>query len=144
MKEAAATIKAHKAAAEAATGASGDFFDSIIKAEGTGKKGNAYDEVLGYGKYGKPPKPLTDMSLGEVYDWGQKVLRPNSGVNSSAVGAFQIVGSTMKTYMGKAGLGWDDKFSPENQRKLALQIMKGQGSDAWEGPPFGQVRLRPS
>lgn len=111
----------------------GNFFASIINAEGTGKKGDAYEEVLGYGAYGKPPKALTDMTLREVYDWGHNVLRPNSGVNSSAVGAFQIVGSTMKAYMGNAGLGWDDKFSPENQRKLATEIMKGQGTGAWEG-----------
>jgi hypothetical protein len=35
--------------------------------------------------------------------------------------------------MARAGLGWGDKFSPENQRKLAREIMRGQGSRAWEG-----------
>jgi len=123
-------------AGPAASRADGDFFGSIIKAEGTGKRGDPYNEVLGYGQYGRPPKPLTEMSLKEVYDWGHNVLRPNSGgLNSSAVGAFQIVGQTMKGFMGAAGLGWDDKFSPENQRKLAVAIARGQGikSSTWAG-----------
>ena len=115
----------------------GDFYDAIIRAEGTAKKGDPYNEVLGYGKYGRPPKPLTDMTLSEVYDWGHNVLRPNSGVNSSAVGAFQIVGSTMRTYMGAAGLGWDDKFTPENQRKLAVEIARGQGISPGTWAGFG-------
>lgn len=35
--------------------------------------------------------------------------------------------------MGEAGLSWNDKFSPENQRKLADVIRRHQGFGAWEG-----------
>lgn len=115
------------------------FFDSIIKAEGTGKGGrDPYNTTLGFGRYGQPSKPLTEMTLAEVYRFGQEVIRPRhraeqGGRGSSATGAFQIVGETMRTYMKTAGLTWGDKYSPENQRKLAAVIARAQGLGAWEG-----------
>lgn len=125
----------------------GDYaLDAIIRAEGTargrgGKPADPFQTVLGYGKYGTPPKPLTDMTLQEAYRFGQDVVRPahradKGGQGSSALGAFQIVGSTMKAMMARAGLGWDDKFSAENQIKLAQEIRKTQGFGAWEGFKF--------
>jgi hypothetical protein len=83
------------------------------------------------------------MTLAEVYDWGQSVLRVNhrragspgdpSRRGSSAAGAFQITGATMRRHMEEAGLSWDDKFTPDNQRKLALVIARYEGLGAWEG-----------
>ncbi|SDA18434.1 hypothetical protein SAMN02799622_02029 [Methylobacterium sp. UNC378MF] len=112
------------------TGAGNSWYEAIMRAEGTAGK-DPYNVVLGNGRYGLPSKPLTDMSLAEAYQFGRSV-RARHG-SSSAIGAFQIVGQTMKTYMGEAGLGWNDKFSPENQRKLADVIRRHQGFGAWEG-----------
>ena len=112
------------------TGAGGSWYESIMRAEGTAGR-DPYNVVLGNGRYGLPSKPLTDMTLEEAYKFGRTV-RARHG-SSSAIGAFQIVGQTMKTFMGEAGLGWQDKFSPENQRKLAAVIRKRQGIGAWEG-----------
>ena len=112
------------------TGAGDSWHEAIMRAEGTAGK-DPYNVVLGNGRYGLPNKPLTDMSLAEAYRFGRTV-RARHG-SSSALGAFQIVGQTMKTFMGEAGLGWDDKFSPENQRKLADVIRRRQGFGAWEG-----------
>src|SRR5574337_751194 len=33
--------------------------------------GNGYDTVYAYGKYGQPPKPITQMSIGEASDFGR-------------------------------------------------------------------------
>ena len=112
------------------TGAGDSWYEATMRAEGTAGK-DPYNVVLGNGRYGLPNKPLTDMSLAEAYRFGRTV-RARHG-SSSALGAFQIVGQTMKTFMGEAGLGWDDKFSPENQRKLADVIRRRQGFGAWEG-----------
>lgn len=116
-------------------------FDAIIRAEGTAKKGNPYNEVLGYGRYGKPDKPLTDMTLSEAYSFGRKIWAEHAKEvgekrASSAIGAFQIVGRTMRDYMKEAGLSWNDKFSEENQKKLAAVIARHQGLGAWEGFKF--------
>ncbi|WP_267358423.1 MULTISPECIES: hypothetical protein [unclassified Methylobacterium] len=112
------------------TGAGDSWYEAIMRAEGTAGK-DPYNVVLGNGRYGLPSKPLTDMSLAEAYQFGRSV-RARHG-SSSAIGAFQIVGQTMKSFMGEAGLGWNDKFSPENQRKLAEVIRRHQGFGAWEG-----------
>lgn len=107
--------------------------DAIIAAEGTAKGGrDPFNTVLGYGKYGTPPKPLTEMTLREAYAFGREVRRRHG--SSSALGAFQIVGQTMKDVgMPDTGLTWDDKFSAENQMKMAQAIRRRQGLGAWEG-----------
>ena len=105
------------------------FFDSIIRAEGTGKHGDPYNTSLGYMK---SPKPLTDMTMQEALDWGDQI-RKAQGMNSSAKGAFQIVNTTQRDAMKALGIGMDEKFSPENQRKMAAWIVKQQGLGAWEG-----------
>ncbi len=108
---------------------SNKFFDSIIRAEGTGKHGDPYNTSLGYMK---SPKPLTDMTMQEALDWGDQI-RKAQGMNSSAKGAFQIVNTTQRDVMKALGIGMNEKFSPENQRKMAAWIVKQQGLGAWEG-----------
>lgn len=109
------------------------FFDAIIKAEGTAKRGDPYNTSLGYTK---SPKPLTEMTMGEVLAWGDHI-RKNTAIgqrtNSSAKGAFQIVNTTQRDAMRALGIGMDEKFSPENQRRMAAWIAKKQGLGAWEG-----------
>jgi len=121
--------------------------DSIAKVEGTtdeqaqahGFK-SGYDVPIGYGKYGKPPKPLTDMTLGEVYQY-QKQLKqhpenknPRAGnLPSSAVGRYQFVEGTLKDLAGKLGLDENTKFTPEVQDALAMALYKEQGTKPWEG-----------
>ena len=109
----------------------GDFYDAIISAEGTAKRGDPYNEVLGYGAYGSPTKPLTDMTLDEAYAFGRSV-RARHG-SSSALGAFQIVGKTMKEASAALGIHGNEKFSAANQRRMADWIAQHQGLGAWEG-----------
>lgn len=107
-----------------------NFFNSIIRAEGTASGGrDPYNTSLGFMK---SPKPLTEMSMDEVMAWGEQV-RAAQGMNSSAKGAFQIVNATQRKAMDALGIGGDEKFSPENQRRMAVWIAKTQGLGAWEG-----------
>jgi hypothetical protein len=106
-----------------------DFFNSIIKAEGTAKHGDPYETSLGYMK---SPKPLTEMTMAESLTWGDQV-RASQGLNSSAKGAFQIVNTTQRSAMNALGIGMNEKFSPENQRRMAAWIAQQQGLGAWEG-----------
>jgi hypothetical protein len=73
------------------------------------------------------------MTLDEVYDWGQNVLRPNSGMNSSAVGRYQFVGGTMMDRARELGLSGNTVFSPKVQDMLAVRNAEVQGLGAWEG-----------
>ncbi|CAB4162745.1 hypothetical protein UFOVP787_104 [uncultured Caudovirales phage] len=108
-------------------------FESIIKAEGTNKYNDPYNTSLGYEK---SPKPLTEMTMKEVLDWGdyiRKQTKVGKNHNSSAKGAFQIVNTTQKEAMKALGIGMDEKFNEENQRRLASWILQKQGFGAWEG-----------
>lgn len=122
------------------------FFDAIMKSEGTSPEqtaakgfANPFDVVLGYGAYGMPEKPITEMSIGELYQFQRNVLLPNK-LNSSAAGAFQIVSRNivgadgeLSVFMKRAGLSLNDKFDENAQRRLAWEIYKEQGLGAWEG-----------
>jgi hypothetical protein len=112
-----------------ATGGSG-LLDRIARAEGTAGRGD-YNTVLGYGRYGLPNKPLTDMTLAEAFAFGRQVKSKHG--RSSALGRYQIVGNTMKLVMPKLGLKWSDKFSAANQDAMARVIYRMQGLGAWEG-----------
>lgn len=122
-------VEEAKSRMKTAGSGSNKFFDSIIRAEGTGKYGDPYNTSLGYMK---SPKPLTDMTMREALDWGEQVKKAQ-GLNSSAKGAFQIVNTTQLDAMRALGIGMDEKFSPENQRRMASWIAKKQGLGAWEG-----------
>jgi hypothetical protein len=96
---------------------------------------DAYNTILGNGRYGSTDKPITQMTMGELYDFGRNTLIPNTrdneqlglkgtGKGSSAVGAYQIVGDTMKDVGSKLyGDNWrNTQFSPEVQDNIAKAI----------------------
>ncbi|WP_330084859.1 phage tail length tape measure family protein [Methylocystis iwaonis] len=120
-----------------------DLLGRIIRAEGTDKFGDPYNTSLGYLK---SPKPLTEMSMTESLAWGDEIRR-RMGVNSSAKGAFQIVNPTQRAAMAALSMQADDKFSVENQQRMASWIAQRQGLSAWEGfkvhPEFLRGVARP-
>lgn len=112
---------------------SGSIYDAIIAAEGTAKYGDPYNTSLGYEK---SPKPLTSMTMKESLEWGDYIRkRTKIGIrsNSSAKGAFQIVNTTQKDAMKALGIGDNELFDEENQKRLAAWIWNTQGWRAWEG-----------
>lgn len=137
----------------APAGQSGGARGDIPSADrGNLPKTNAYDVVLGNGKYGTPDKPLTSMTIGEAQDFGRSVLQKNSAadgvgkingkvVGSSAMGAFQFVASTLEKVAPKVlGADWKNvKFTPEVQDRLAEylfnQTKDGNLKAQWESLP---------
>lgn len=99
------------------------------------QQGNPYDALVGWGKFGKTDKPLTEMTLGEAMNFGKQVLIPNTrnstelglagtGKGSSAMGAYQITQGTLQDFAPRVlGKDWQNqKFTPEVQDKLAEAI----------------------
>lgn len=118
-------------------GAVGGSFSSAASAGGS-----PFNVVFGNGKYGQPPKPITEMTMGEVYDYGRNVLIPNTRakgigvdpstgkvVGTSASGAYQIVGTTMEGYARNLfGKNWRNvQYTPEVQDQIAAAIWKDHG-----------------
>ena len=69
-----------------------------------------------------PIRGLSQMTLGQV------MQLQRSGV--FAVGAYQFIPSTFKIAMKDAGLRPSDKFTPENQSKMATALMVGSKQPA--------------
>ncbi len=78
-----------------------------------------YDAYLGYGKYGSPSKPLSQMTLDEVDQFQTAMLHnPNNNLDSSAVGKYEIVRSTMRGLRKKLGLRGNELFDADMQDRL--------------------------
>lgn len=117
-----------------------DNVDTIMQAEGTAQA-NGWNTILGDRPGGgnslgvTPPKPITQMTLGELYNFQRNVLLPASGkLNSTAAGGLQITSENIKRFGKVLGDNWQNqKFTPENQIKIAEAIHAEQGYGAWEG-----------
>lgn len=97
---------------------------------------NPGDAVVGHGKYGIPPKAVTEGTFGDAYEFGKTLINntrnapelglANTGKGSSAQGAFQITNETLEEY-GKKVFGDDWRNTPAtlpNQEKIAQAIFE--------------------
>lgn len=83
-----------------------------------------YNTVFGGGQ-----EKLTSMTLDDVLR-----LQKQTKGESSAVGKYQFISKTLSELKGKLGLSGKEKFSPELQDKLALELLERRGlSDFKEG-----------
>lgn len=107
-----------------------------------------YDMVYAYGRYAAPDKPLTQMTLQEVFDFQNKLINatkngkvPGTDEGTSAVGKYQLI---KKNLFGPNGTPekpqkdrWADKlkltpdmiFTPALQEKIGRLALKETGYD---------------
>lgn len=108
------------------------ILDLIGRTEGT-DRGRGYNETLGYGAYTGGNVDLTNMTLGEVRALQNRMLaHPNNKWNSSAVGRYQIVGTTLDGLKKEMGLSDDEKFTPELQDRMAVKLLERRGLNEWK------------
>ena len=114
----------------------------VSMAEGTSdekarEKGFAsgYDVPFNYGQFLAPEKPLTQMTIGEVLDFGRRQVNSSKGrygtrqmkskrQGTSALGKYQINSPTLKGLVKKLNISENEKFSPEMQDRLFGEILK--------------------
>lgn len=72
----------------------------------------------------RPPRPLVEMTIGEVLDW-QDLIDPH--YMSEAAGKYQIMEDTLRGLYARAGLTRDDKFDRGRQDALAVELMERRG-----------------
>lgn len=115
------------------------FLDLIGRAEGT-DRGRGYNESLGYGAFTGGPRNLIAMTLDQIDALQTSMLRHTENTfNSSALGRYQIVRSTLRGLRSELGLSGDQIFSPRLQDELAMQLARARGATAsglrneWEG-----------
>ena len=102
------------------------FLDLVAQGE-SGSAG--YDAVLGSGKYGMPDKPVSQITLDEVLEFGDRLRHDKrNNTNSSALGRYQIVGSTLRSAMKALGLKGSDIYNAAMQDKIATYLARDAGN----------------
>lgn len=108
-----------------------------------GESGGDYSALFGYqnregGKWaGFDPRKMTINQVLAFQDpsgpYGQWVATQNKGTVSTPVGAYQIVGRTLRDFRDRMGLTGNELFDEAMQDRIGAEILKAQGTGAWEG-----------
>lgn len=94
---------------------------------GPESKGN-YNAYYGHGD---SQTDLSKMSLNQVLTF-QHNLTHVQGLASSATGRYQFMPDTLRGLMAQLHLTGNEKFTPEMQDNLALQLLKNRGLEQWQ------------
>lgn len=134
-----ATDLANRARSIVQFGNQTNMLDLIGAAEGT-DRGRGYNETLGYGAFTGGAVNLTGMTLNEVLALQQRMLaHPDNTFNSSAVGRYQIVSTTLRDLMAEMKLSGDRLFDEATQDEMARALLRRRGNNPdalrneWEG-----------
>lgn len=104
----------------------------IGKTEGT-DKGAGYNETLGYGAYTGGKVNLVGMTLDEVDALQTRMLRhKDNSWNSSAVGRYQIVRTTLRSLRKELGLSGTELYDAKMQDRLAMALLERRGLSRWQ------------
>jgi len=107
-----------------------------------GESGGDYDALYGY--QNRPDSAFSNvkvsqMPVGDVVNftdpsgtYGQWV-KGQIGRVATPVGAYQVVGKTLRAAVDALGIDPNQKFDKETQDKIGQWILKTQGTGAWEG-----------
>ena len=108
-------------------------------APGSHPRAKGYNTTLDYDRYTGPVN-LEGMTLNEVQALQRRMLaHPDNPHNSSAVGMYQIVGTTLRGLIKEMGLTGNELFTGDLQDQMADRLIARRGRNAgalrseWEG-----------
>ncbi len=125
--------------------ASRGILDLIARAEGTdgAPRSRGYNTTLDYGRWTGGPQNLTGMTLDEILALGLSMRTDenratHAGGGSSALGRYQIVGTTLRGLMRQMDLSGTELYDPAMQDRLAMELVRQSGNAAgmqgtWQG-----------
>lgn len=105
------------------------------------ESGGDYNALFGYTNRQGPFQGtrLTDMTLNEALQFADpagpyaSTVRGQIGRTATPMGAYQIVGTTLRDAMKGLGLTGNERFDEGMQDRIAQWIYQTQGPQAWEG-----------
>lgn len=107
------------------------LLDLIGLTEGT-DKGRGYNETLAYGRLTGGPVDLVKMTLTQVDALQSKMLQHSQNIwNSSAVGRYQIVRTTLRSIRKTLGLTGAELYDADMQDRLACFLLGQRGIDKY-------------
>lgn len=105
------------------------LFDLLGHTEGT-DRGAGYNESLAYGAYTGGPRNLVAMTLAQIDTLQTQMLNhPKNKWNSSALGRYQIVRTTLRKL--REGMDLKTLFNAQLQDRFALKLLVGRGLVRW-------------
>lgn len=115
---------------EAGTASQKGILDLIAQRE----SGGDYNAAWGGAKFTGGNLSLVNMTLNEILAVQKQMLaHPENTANSSALGRYQIVGTTLRGLMKELGLSGDELFSEDMQDRLASQLVRRRLPQGVEG-----------
>jgi hypothetical protein len=107
-----------------------------------GESGGDYDALFGY--HNRPDGAFSNvkvsqMPVGDVIDFTDpsgtygRWVKGQLGYTATPVGAYQVVGTTLRDAVKALGIDPNQKFDKATQDKIGQYILKTQGTGAWEG-----------
>lgn len=107
------------------------LLDLIGFTEGTDKK-RGYNETLAYGAYTGGNVDLVNMTLKQIDDLQGKMLsHPKNKWNSSALGRYQVVRTTLRKIKSTLKLSNELKFDKDMQDRMACYLLGIRGIDKY-------------
>lgn len=117
-------------------------WDAIRAGIFAGESGGDYGAVYGYqnrpgGRFADTD--LTKMTVNQVLDFTNprgpyaQFVKGQVGRVATPVGAYQVVGSTLRAARDGLGLTGDEPFDQATQDRIGQWIYQTQGTGAWEG-----------
>lgn len=94
------------------------------------ESGGDYNATLDHGRWTGGARSLVNMTLSEIRALQEAMRTPENkalygnGKGSSALGRYQIVGSTLDDLMKRLNLTGDELFSAEMQDRLAMELLR--------------------
>jgi muramidase (phage lysozyme) len=109
-----------------------EILNLIGNTEGT-DRGRGYNESLAYGSFTNGPVDLVTMSLDEIDILQTRMLNhPKNSMNSSALGRYQILRTTLRSLRRELGLEGDELFDVEMQDRLGIALLDRRGYSQWK------------
>lgn len=107
------------------------MLDLLGKSEGT-DKGRGYNETLAYGAFTEGNVNLISMTLSEIDKLQTKMLaHPKNNWNSSALGRYQIVRTTLRSIKKKLELSAASLFDEDMQDRMGCYLLGVRGIDKY-------------
>ena len=92
------------------------------------ESGGNYNAYFGHAN---STKDLSGMTLNEILQFQHDLVHVQ-GLPSSATGRYQFMPATLQGLMSQMHLTGNERFTPEMQDNLALQLLKNRGLEQWQ------------
>ena len=113
-------------------GTSGALLDLIAAPESSGNY-NAW-----YGHAGQDRVDLARLSVDDIRDLQADLVRANGG---SAIGRYQLLDDTVDGLIDRLGLTGNERFTPALQDRMALELARDAGMEAWVDGRISDARF---